>query len=729
MKPTRRRLLPALVLTLLACSPNTFDLPVEYPETRTVDQVDDYFGVQVADPYRWLEDLDGEETAAWVAAQNEVAEPFLAALPGREAIEERLRQIWNYERWSTPGKRGERYFYNHNDGLQDQSVVYVADSMDQEGDEPPGHVLLDPNTWSDDATVALAGFAPSRDGRYVAYAQSDGGSDWRKWKVRDVENGEDTGDLIDFTKFTSISWMPDNSGFFYSRYPPREDDPTRGNGSKAVSVYFHALGTDQADDRLVFSQPEHARRNPYASISEDGEYLLVNLQEGYLENAVHYRKINEPDSAIRPLLDQWDALYGYIVNVGPVFLFETNKDAPRNRIVAVDLNDESPEGNPTLHEVVPEAEDTLSYASAVGGKLVLNYLHDARTVVRLAEPNGARPATPAGEVDLPGIGTAGGFGGRWEDTETFYSYSSFGTPSQIHRYDVASGESTLIRRPAIDADLDGYETEQVFYESRDGTRIPMFITHRAGLEKNGDNPTLLYGYGGFNISLTPGFSSSRLAWLEMGGVLAIPNLRGGGEYGREWHLAGTKEKKQNVFDDFIAAAEWLVAEGYTSAGRIAIQGGSNGGLLVGATLNQRPDLFAAALPAVGVLDMLRYHLPSANARNWSTDYGLSENEDEFRAQHAYSPLHNVQEGACYPPTLITTADHDDRVVPWHSFKYAAEMQQAQGCDNPVLIRVETRAGHGAGKPTWMQIEDVADQWAFAAWALGLEPSFQPRSGT
>ncbi len=722
MKPTLRRFAPALVLPLLACSTDTYDPgPVEYPETRTVDQVDDYFGVQVADPYRWLEDLDGEETAAWVAAQNAVAEPFLAALPGREAIEKRLLAIWDYERWSTPGKRGERYFYSHNDGLQDQSVVYVAESMDQEGDEPPGRVLLDPNGWSDDGTVALAGMTPSRDGRYVAYAQSDAGSDWRKWKVRDVESGEDTGDLIDFTKFTSISWMPDNSGFFYSRYPPREDDPTRGDGSKAVSVYFHALGTDQSEDRLVFSQPEHPRRNPYASVSEDGEYLLVNLQEGYLENAVHYRKIDEPDSAIRPLLDQWDALYGYIVNLGPVFLFETNKDAPRNRIVAVDLNDGSPAGNPTLHEVVPEVEDTLSYASAVGGKLVLNYLHDARSVVRLAEPNGAKPATPAGEVELPGIGSAGGFGGRWEDTETFYSYSSFGTPSQIHRYDVGSGESSLVRSPAIDADLDGYETEQVFYESRDGTRIPMFITHRKGIEKDGDNPTLLYGYGGFNISLTPGFSSSRLAWLEMGGMLAIPNLRGGGEYGRDWHLAGTKEHKQNVFDDFIAAAEWLIAEGYTSSGRIAIQGGSNGGLLVGATLNQRPDLFAAALPAVGVLDMLRYHLPSANARNWSTDYGLSENEDEFRAQYAYSPLHNVKDGACYPPTLVTTADHDDRVVPWHSFKYAAEMQQAQGCDNPVLIRVETRAGHGAGKPTWMQIEDVADQWAFAAWAVGLEP--------
>ncbi len=722
MRLTIRRLAPTPLLLILACSPDSFDPePVVYPEARRVDQVDDYFGVAVADPYRWLEDLDGEETAAWVAAQNTVAEPFLASLPGRAAIEDRLREIWNYERWSTPGKRGERYFYSHNDGLQDQSVVYVAESMDREGDEPPGRVLLDPNGWSDDATVALAGLAPSRDGRYVAYAQSDGGSDWRTWKVRDVETGEDTGDLIDFTKFTSISWMPDNSGFFYSRYPPREDDPTRGDGAKAVSVYFHLLGTEQSEDRLVFSQPEHPRRNPYASVSEDGEYLLVTLQEGYLENAVHYRKIGEPDSAIRPLLDQWDALYGYIVNIGPVFLFETNRDAPRNRIVAVDLDDGSPAGNPALHEVVPEAEDTLSSVSAVGGKLVLDYLHDARTVIRLAEPDGIAPAAPAGEVELPGIGTAGGFGGRWEDTETFYSYSSFGTPARIYRYDVASGASELIRSPRIDADLDGYETEQVFFESRDGARIPMFITHRAGLERNGDNPTLLYGYGGFNISLTPGFSSSRLAWLEMGGVLAIPNLRGGGEYGREWHLAGTKQNKQNVFDDFIAAAEWLIAQGYTSSERLAIQGGSNGGLLVGATLNQRPDLFAAALPAVGVLDMLRYHLPSANARNWSTDYGLSENEDEFRAQLAYSPLHNVQDGACYPPTLITTADHDDRVVPWHSFKYAAAMQRAQGCGNPVLIRVETRAGHGAGKPTWMQIEDVADQWAFAAWAVGLEP--------
>ncbi len=701
----------ALLLAVVACSGGPMNSDAnksawDYPQSERGEVTDDYFGTVVADAYRWLEDLDGEKTATWVAAQNALSQPWLEALPARAPLIERLTELWDHPRYGQPAKEGGRYFWTYNDGLQNHSVLMTTPDL---AAEPT--VLLDPNGWSEDGTVSLAGVAVSPDGRHAAYSRSDGGSDWNSWHVIDIEKGEDLDEVLGFTKFTSVSWSRDGEGFYYSRYPEGEDG--EGDDQKAVAVYFHRLGTDQSADTLVHDEPDHERRNPYATVTEDGRYLVISVQEGYLTNAVYYRDLARPDSLVVKLLDDWDALYNFLGNLGSVFYFQSTLDAPRGRVLAIDTKKPA---RSAWRDVVPQREETLRDSSLVGGRLVTEYLRDVLPLVNVHSPDG----TVERSVELPGIGSVGGFEGDIGSSETFYTFSSFVEPSTIYRYDVASGESELFRRAEVALDGERFETSQVFFESSDGTRIPMFLTYSKGVELDGSNPTLLYGYGGFNISLTPGFSVSRAVWLDRGGVLAIPNLRGGGEYGKEWHLAGTKERKQNVFDDFIAAAEWLIANGYTSTEKLVIQGGSNGGLLVGAAMTQRPDLFGAALPAVGVLDMLRYHLPSANARNWNTDYGLSEVEEEFRAQYAYSPYHNVKPGTCFPPTLVTTADHDDRVVPWHSFKFAAELQHAQRCDNPVLIRVETRAGHGAGKPTWMQIENIADQFAFALWALGAD---------
>ena len=694
-----RALVPLAVsaLALAGCSSSgDQETALTYPSAERSDHADDYFGTEVADPYRWMEDMDSAAVAAWVEAQNAISQPYLESLPARERIQERLTEIWDHERFTQPSKEAGTYFYYRNDGLQNQSVLYATDDLSEEGS-----VVLDPNGFSDDGTVSLAGASVSPDGRYLAYAKSDGGSDWDTWHVRDLETGEDTDDFIQHTKFTGASWTKDSAGFYYSRYPEGADG--EGDDQQAVSVYYHRLGTPMSDDQLVYSIPEHPTRNPYATVTDDGRFLILSISDGYLTNAVSFRRLDQPNAPIVDLLPDWDALYSFIGNVGDQLYFTTNLDAPRERIVRVRAR-----AGADVEEVVPQADETLRGAALVGGHLRASYLADAQSKIKLFTPDGE----PVRDIELPGVGTASGFSGKFDDPETFYSFTSFTVPSSIYRYDIESGESELFRRPEIDADFDAYETRQVFYESGDGTRVPMFITHRKGIELDGSHRTLLYGYGGFNVSLTPGFSLQRMVWLEEGGVLAVANLRGGGEYGKEWHLAGTKLQKQNVFDDFIAAAEYLIAQNYTQPKRLAIQGGSNGGLLVGATLLQRPDLFGATLPAVGVLDMLRYHTPSANARNWNTDYGLSENQDEFRAQLAYSPVHNVEPGTCYPPTLITTADHDDRVVPWHSYKFGAALQHGQGCDNPILVRVETRAGHGAGKPTWMRIEEVADQWAF-----------------
>jgi prolyl oligopeptidase len=682
---------------------------VAYPDAPRGDVTDDYFGVKVTDPYRWLEELDAAPTRAWIEAENKITFAYLEQIPQREPIKRRLTELWNYERFGIPFKEGGKYFYTYNAGLQNQNILFVADSLDA-----TPRVLLDPNTFSADGTVSLASYTISPDGRYVAYATSDGGTDWKDWRIRDIASGKDTTDRLTFTKFTSMSWSRDSAGVFYSRHPVGADG--KGDGRARVSVYYHAIGAPQSDDRLVYELPEEPTRNPYAAATEDGRFLVIGVYEGNIANAVHYLDLRDPGAKVVRLLDRWDALYEFLGNEGAVFYFQTTNGAPKGRVVAVDTADPAPE---KWRTVVPEAEETLDGASLIGRRLVAQYLKDAKSLVKVYTLDGK----PVGQVELPGIGSAGGFAGHETDPETFYSFSGFTTPTESYRYNVVTGETTLFRRPAVPGlDPAAYETRQVFYAGKDGTRIPMFIIHKKGITLDGSNPMLLYGYGGFNISLTPGYSTSRMVWMEMGGVLAIPNIRGGGEYGKAWHEAGTKLSKQNVFDDFIAAAQWLIDNKYTSTPKLAIQGGSNGGLLVGACMTQRPDLFGACLPAVGVLDMLRYHLPSMNARDWSTDYGLSENEPEFKAQLAYSPYHNVRKGTCYPPTLVTTADHDDRVVPWHSFKFAAALQWAQSCPNPVLIRVETRAGHGAGKPTWMTIEEIADQWAFLVRTLHMNPT-------
>lgn len=681
---------------------------VTYPPTQRGDVTDTYFGVTVPDPYRWLEELDSAATKAWIEAQNTITFAYLEQIPQRGAIKQRITELWNYERYGIPFKEGGKYFYTFNSGLQNQNILYVADSLDADP-----RVLLDPNTFSQDATVALASYTVSPDGRYIAYGTSDGGTDWKNWRIRDIATGQDTPDTLTFTKFTNMSWARDSGGMYYSRHPAGPDG--KGDGSARVSVYFHKLGEPQSADPLVYELPDDPTRNPYATATEDGKYLVIGVYEGNIANAVHYLDLRSPGAKVVRLLDKWDALYEFLGNEDSVFYFQTTNGAPRGRVVAIDVKDPA-EGN--WRTVVPEAQETLDTATFVGRRIVAQYLKDAKSAVRVYTLEGQAQ----GEVALPGIGSAGGFSGHETDPETFYSFSGFTTPMETYRYNVVTGESSLFKRPSVKGlNPDAFETTQVFYTSKDGTRVPMFIVHKKGLTLDGNNPTLLYGYGGFNISLTPGFSTSRMVWMEMGGVLAIPNIRGGGEYGKAWHEAGIREHKQNVFDDFIAAAEWLIASRYTSTPHLAIQGGSNGGLLIGACMTQRPDLFGACLPAVGVLDMLRYHLPSMNARNWSSDYGLSENEADFRAQIAYSPYQNVKKGTCYPPTLVTTADHDDRVVPWHSFKFTAALQWAQSCDNPVLIRVETRAGHGAGKPTWMVIEDLADQWAFLVRVLKMEP--------
>jgi prolyl oligopeptidase len=680
---------------------------LKYPETKRVNQIDDYHGAKVADPYRWLEDLDSRETADWVAAQNELSIPFLEGINRRETIKNRLTELWNYERYGIPFEEGGKYFYSHNDGLQNQNVLYISESL-----KSTPKNLIDPNTFSKDATVSLRRYAISNDGKYIAYAISDGGSDWTTWKVRNTDTGEDSDDFLTYTKFTTVSWSYDNAGFYYSRYPVGTDG--KGDGSKPVSIYYHLLGTSQSEDKLVYDLPDQPLHNPYGKVSHDGHYLVITISKGFQTNAVHVMDLTNRDTAVIRLFDQWDAKYSVLGNDGSEFYVKTNKDAPMGRVIAVNLN--NPQSS-AWREIVPQSQETMQSAYYVGGAFTTRYLTDAKSNVRIFERSGKLLRN----VELPGVGSAYGFWGEPDDTETFYYFTGYTTPPSIYRYDLESGESTLFAEAKLkDVDLDVYQTKQIFYNSKDGTRIPMFITHRKGIDLNGENPTLLYGYGGFNVSLTPNFSASYLVWLEMGGVLAVPNLRGGGEYGESWHLAGTKLNKQNVFDDFIAAAEWLIENDYTSSKKLAIFGGSNGGLLVGACITQRPELFGAAIPIVGVLDMLRYHLPSANAYSWSSDYGLSDNIDEFRALYKYSPYHNIKDRTCFPPTLITTADHDDRVVPWHSFKFGAALQHAQGCKNPVLLRVETRAGHGSGTPTWMRIENTADRWAFLVQNLQME---------
>ncbi len=691
---------PLLVLTLLTAT--AFAQPA-YPDARRDGTVDTYHGVRVPDPYRWLENETSDETQAWIAAENEITNAYLDSLPARDRIEARLTELYDYERFGIPSEEGGRYFYSRNDGLQNQSVLYIADSLDA-----TPRVLIDPNTFSEDGTQALGGTEVSPDGRYLAYAVSDGGSDWRIWRVRDIDSGKDLDDTIRHIKFSGVSWDRDSSGFYYSRYPIGADG--NADDQQSVSIYHHQLGTSQDQDALVYAADVETQ-NPYAAVTEDGRFLMVSHFDGYLANAVYLIRLDESGAQPTPVFDEWDAQYNFLGNTGETLFFTTTKDAPNSRVIAVEAT------NPgSFREIIPEQTQALQGTSLIGGHLVAQFIEDAKTAVRVYDLDG----NLVREVALPGVGSARGFGGHADSPETFYSFSGFTQPGAIYRYDVATGESELFRQPQVVFDLDDFETKQIFYESKDGTRIPMFLVHKKGIKLDGTNPTLLYGYGGFNVSLTPSFRASRLAWVEMGGVYAVANLRGGGEYGKAWHIAGTKGNKQNVFDDFIAAAEWLIDTGYTSTPKLAIEGGSNGGLLVGACMTQRPDLFGAAVPHVGVLDMLRYHTQSANARQWSDDFGISEDPDDFRYLWAYSPYHNVRAGACYPPTLITTAEGDDRVKPWHSYKFAAMLQRAQDCDNPVLIRIETRAGHGAGKPLSKAMRETADIYAFLVDQLGME---------
>jgi prolyl oligopeptidase len=707
--------MPFLVLlsfTAAFAAPKDGDTPLVYPKAKTVDQVDAYHGVKVSDPYRWLEDTDSADTHDWVEAENKLTFSYLDKIPYRGAIRDRLTKLWNYERFTVPGQQGGRYFYGHNDGLQNQDVLLVADSLNA-----PPRVLLDPNTLSSDGTVALAGTAITDDGKLMAYGTAVSGSDWLEWHVRDVDTGKDLPDLIKWVKFSGASWTKDNKGFFYSRYDEPKADTALRDANYFQKLYYHRLGTPQSDDKLIYERPDNKELGVGASVTDDGHYLVLFVWQGTSpKNRLYYKDLTQPDSPVVKLLDDADAAYSFIDNDGPVFWIQTDLDAPRGRVIAIDTN--HPE-RARWKTVIAQTADKLNGTSVVDNLFLLDYLKDARSEIRVHDLNGKFLRN----VDLPGIGTAGGFGGKRRDKVTFYAFTSFVSPTIVYRYDPESGKSSVFRQPKVDFDPNQFETKQVFYNSKDGTRVPMFLTYKKGLKLDGQNPTLLYAYGGFDISLTPYFSVPNLVWLQMGGIYAQPNLRGGGEYGEEWHLAGTHAKKQNVFDDFIAAAEWLIANKYTSTPKLAISGASNGGLLIGASVTQRPDLFGATLPAVGVMDMLRFQKFTIGWA-WTSDYGSSDNPDDFKALYAYSPLHNLKPGTKYPPTLISTADHDDRVMPAHSFKFAATMQADQAGPAPVLIRVETKAGHGAGKPITKIIDETADEFAFVAHNLNMSVALQ-----
>jgi prolyl oligopeptidase len=701
----------ALLLPMLTTLSAAQTSALTYPQPRRSDQVDDYHGTKVADPYRWLEDTDSAETHAWVEAENKLTFGYLEQIPYRQAIHERLTKLWNYERFTTPSQHGGRYFFQHNTGLQQQNVLLVAESLNAEP-----RVLFDPNTLSPDGTVALAGTAISDDGKLMAYGIATSGSDWNEWHVRDVDTGKDLPDDLKWVKFSGASWTKDGKGFYYSRYA-EPTGATLRDTNYFQKLYFHRLGTAQSEDKLIYERPDVKEMMFGGGVSDDGRYLIITIvKDTSSKNSLYYKDLTQPDSPVVKLIDTFEAQYSFIDNDGPVFWFQTDLDAPRGRVIAIDTRHPERANWKTL---IAQGPDKLEFANTISNSFFLGYLKDARTEVRVHDLTGAFLRN----VDLPGIGTSAGFGGKRSDKETFYAFTSFITPATVYRYDPQAGKSSVYRQPKVDFDPARYETKQIFYNSKDGTRVPMFLTYKKGIKLDGQNPTLLYAYGGFDINLTPFFSVPNLVWLEMGGIYAQPNLRGGGEYGEEWHQAGMKLKKQNVFDDFIAAAEWLIANKYTSTPKLAIRGGSNGGLLVGACVTQRPDLFSATLPEVGVMDMLRFHKFTIGWA-WTSDYGSSDNAEEFKALYAYSPLHNLKPGTKYPPTLIATSDHDDRVVPGHSFKFAATMQADQAGPAPILIRIEVKAGHGAGKSIQKLIDETADTWAFLAHNLNMKVSLQ-----
>jgi prolyl oligopeptidase len=700
-----------IALADAAATGNTRALP--YPTARKTEQTDVYFGTTVSDPYRWMEDVDSAELKTWIDAENELTQSYLGKIPVRETMQRRLMELINFERYTAPARRGTRYFYSHNSGLQNQNVLYWHTGLDGEA-----KVLLDPNTLSADGTVAISGISITDDGSLAAYSIADAGSDWVKWHVRDVTTGEDLPDLVEWSKFSGASWLKDGSGFFYERYDAPAAGASDAEALKTANyfhkVYFHRLGTAQSEDALIFDRPDDGELNLGAQVTDDGRYLVLHQSKGTSpNNELSVKDLQQPDAPILKLIDTADSTYGPIDNDGTLFWLLTTLDAPNGKVISIDLKQPEREHWKT---VIPESTNKLSDISIIDNTFIANYLADAQSLVELRRLDGSLIERLA----LPAIGTAYGFGGLREDTETFYQFSNFTTPGTTYQLDMKTRKSTLYRQPKLHFDPALYETKQIFATSKDGTRVPMFISHKKGLVMDGTAPALLYAYGGFNISLMPEFAPSHVMWMEMGGIYAQASLRGGGEYGEAWHEAGTRVRKQNVFDDFISLAEWLITNKYTSPKRLAISGGSNGGLLVAACELQRPDLFGAVVAQVGVMDMLRFDQFTIGWA-WKEEYGSpSEDAAEFAAIYVYSPLHNIRQGVSYPATLIMTGDHDDRVYPAHSFKYTAALQEAQGGVNPILIRVETRAGHGAGMPLSKRIEATMDQFAFMARELQVK---------
>ncbi len=681
-------------------------IAVDYPEVyRDSSVVEDYHGTEVADPYRWLEDDNSEQTKAWVTAQNKVTHGYLDQIPFRDKVRDRLESLWNYEKYSSPFKESGEYYYFKNDGLQNQSVLY---KIEEGGDDT---IILDPNSFSEDGTSSLAGLGFSKDGKYLAYFISDGGSDWRKARVLDLETMEHLSDDLRWIKFSGISWAGD--GFYYSRYPASKDGSELSAKNEYHSLYYHKLGTDQSADQLIYRNDDYPLRNVYAQTTEDEAFLVIGETESTSGNSVKVKDLRKANSKIQAVFDGFESDYSLIDNEGDYLLFLTNADAPKQKLIAVNTSDLKA----TPKEIIPEGEDVLQTLSIAGRKIFAEYIHNAASQVKIFDMNGNYLT----ELELPTIGNIGGISGKKDDEEAFFSFSSYTVPTSIYTLNTDTHKYEVFKAPEIDFDFDQYTTEQVWFDSYDGTKVPMFLTYKKGLKRDGSHPTMLYGYGGFNISLLPSFGITTLPVLENDGIYAVVNLRGGGEFGKEWHQAGTKERKQNVFDDFQAAAEYLIAEKYTSSEKLAIRGGSNGGLLVGACMTQRPDLYAVAFPAVGVLDMLRYHKFTIGWA-WATDYGSSDDPEAFDYLMKYSPLHNVKDVA-YPATMVTTADHDDRVVPAHSFKFASELQHHHQGDEPVLIRVETSAGHGAGKPTSKIIDEYADILSFMYYNMDEKMSF------
>jgi prolyl oligopeptidase len=678
-----------------------------YPKAKKVDQVDDYHGTKVSDPYRWMEDTGSADTQKWINEQVAHTDAYLATIPQRAKIKERLTEIWNYERVSAPSKITDGfYIYSKNDGLQNQSVLYKASSIND-----PGKVFFDPNKLTADGTAALGGSSFTDDGKLWAYAVSKSGSDRTEWRIMNTETGDHLSDTLPPNRQGGVSWLKDNSGFFYQRYPAPEAGAELRAANRFPKIYFHKLGTPISEDKVIYERPDDGELTSGGGVTEDGKWYVISTSKGTQRmNEIHFKDISKADSPIVPLVADRTNSWGFVGNDGPVFYFRTDKDAERGKLVSVNVLAR----NRIWRDVIPHGTETLNGVQLINNQFVANYLKDAYTNIRIYDKDGKHVR----DVELPGIGSAGGFGGKQDATETFYTFSSFNAPPTIYHYDMKTGKSTVFRKTPVKFDGSQYEVKQVFYTSKDGTKVPMFISHKKGLKLDGTNPTILYGYGGFNINQTPGFSVTRAVWMEMGGIYAVANIRGGAEYGKQWWANGAVLKKQNTFDDFIAAGEYLVNNKYTSTPKLAIQGGSNGGLLVGAVLNQRPDLFGAALPAVGVMDMVRFTEFTVGAF-WKSDYGDPKKPEEFKALYAYSPLHNIKVGTKYPPTMVTTADTDDRVFPAHSFKYAAALQEAQGGDAPILIRIETKAGHGAGKPTTKQIQEQADIYGFLVKSLGM----------